>query len=49
MDYKKWMFFRVLRLARRMKANGSTKQERWHKLFWFRAGLFEGIVLYERG
>ena len=48
MEFKKWRFFRVLSLARRLKASKVEKRERWSKLFWYYSGLFDGAVLFER-
>jgi len=49
MEREKWMFFQILRLARTMKFFGMPKDKRWRYLFWYRHGLFDGTVLYERG
>uniref|UniRef100_A0A6M3JXH8 Uncharacterized protein n=1 Tax=viral metagenome TaxID=1070528 RepID=A0A6M3JXH8_9ZZZZ len=48
MDYRKWIFFRVLHIARVTKGLSVPKKERRSKLFWYRSGLFDGIIMYER-
>ena len=39
---RKERFFRMLQLAKIMKAKGGTKIDRWVKLFWFMSGYNQG-------